>query len=66
MNGYEGKPTGAQVSDLDKLAEEFKTVENSIEEIINKDLSKLNDSLTKAELEEIKVMTLEEYNKDKD
>ncbi|GAG09816.1 unnamed protein product, partial [marine sediment metagenome] len=64
VNCYMGRPTDSQIKKLDELEKEMREAEKSVNNIIKNELPKINSSIIKAGLEEIKVKTLEEYLKE--
>jgi len=64
VNRYMGRPTDSQIKKLDELEKKMEETEKSVNNIIKNELPKINSSVIKAGLEEIKVKTLEEYLKE--
>jgi len=62
---YKGKPTDSQMVRLNDLEKEVNVKNESLQKIKQTDLVKLNKSLAKAGKEKIKVITKEEYFKEK-
>ncbi|MCX6246018.1 MAG: glycosyl hydrolase [Bacteroidetes bacterium] len=61
---YMGKPTDSQLSGLDLLSIEAGQIKTEITNLISGDLEKINIELASLKKEEIKVTSLEEFNKE--
>ena len=61
---YGGRPTDAQLYYLSVLEEQIKKTEARFEQLVEKDLARLNGILKKKNLKELKVMTREAYSKE--
>ena len=60
---YSGKPTDSQIQGLNLFNGVFVKYREQMDKILGEDLVKINSELMKLSLEEIKVITREEYNK---
>ena len=60
---YMGKPTDSQISGLNIYTGVYEKYRVDMNKILNEDLPKINSELKKLELEEIKVVTREEYDR---
>ena len=60
---YSGKPTDSQISGLNLYSEVFKNYRQQLDKMINEELAPINSALKNLGLEEIKVITREEYDK---
>ncbi len=60
---YLGKPTDSQISGLNLYNGVYEKYRVDMNKILNEDLPKINSELKKLELEEIKVVTREEYDR---
>ncbi len=63
--GYQGKPSNSQIERLNNLENEVNELGNKVSGIINKDLSEINEILKEQGISEIKIITLEEFIKEK-
>jgi hypothetical protein len=63
--GYQGRPTESQITRLESLSEEVQNFDQRLGLIIGQDLVRLNRLLTKKQLGEIKLITLEEFQEEK-
>ena len=61
---YYGKPTQSQIERLNTLDAELKSKAVEIEKLLGPELSEINKMIVKAGMEEVKVMTLEEFKKE--
>jgi hypothetical protein len=61
--GYSGKPTDSQIQGLQLYNGVYTEYREQIEKILSEDLTKINSELKKLGLEELKVITREEYDK---
>jgi len=59
---YSGRPTDSQIDRLNLLEGVYKTYRNEIDSILNKKIPDINSGLKNEGLEEIKVITREEYD----
>ena len=60
---YSGKPTDSQIAGLDLYSGVFNNYKTQLDKILTEDLVKINSELKNLGLEEIKVITREEYDK---
>ena len=60
---YSGKPTDSQIQGLNLLSGVYDTDREQMDKILGEDLLKINSGLKNSGLEEIKVITREEYDK---
>jgi len=60
---YSGKPTDSQIQGLNLLSGVYDNYKGQMNKILSEDLIKINLELKKSGLEEIKVITREEYDK---
>lgn len=60
---YSGKPTDSQIQGLNLLSGVFTKYREQMNKILDEDLMKINSELKNSGLEEIKVITREEYDK---
>ena len=60
---YSGKPTDSQIQGLNLLSGVFTKYREQMDKILGEDLLKINSELKNSGLEEIKVITKEEYDK---
>jgi hypothetical protein len=61
VNGYEGRPSAAQVARADALGRELGDVEKDFDAWLTKELAGINTELTRKKLEPIKLLTREEW-----
>ena len=62
---YQGRPTESQITRLASLSREVGSFDLHLDQITGKELVNLNKLLTKKQLGEIKILTLEEFQKEK-
>jgi len=60
---YSGKPTDSQIAGLDLYSGVFNNYRQQLDKMINQDLPAINSALKNLGLEEIKVISKEEYDK---
>jgi hypothetical protein len=60
---YSGKPTDSQIQGLNLYNGVFNNYREQMNKILGEDLMKINSELKNSGLEEIKVITREEYDK---
>jgi hypothetical protein len=60
---YSGKPTDSQMQGLNLFSGVYDTYREQMNKILDEDLMKINSELKNSGLEEIKVITREEYDK---
>lgn len=65
ISSYPGKPSDSQAAQAQKLEEEMKEIMDKFEAMKNQELPKINAALSKAELEEIKIESLEDFKNKK-
>lgn len=63
VNSYFGRPTQSQLAYIDSLDKSLKRIEGRFNKFINENLVKTNGLLKKQQLEEIKILSEEEYLK---
>jgi photosystem II stability/assembly factor-like uncharacterized protein len=61
---YQGCPTESQITRLESLSREVNSFDQRLDQITGNDLLNLNTLLTKKQLGEIKLLTLEEFQKE--
>lgn len=64
ISSYGGRPTQSQINGLAILEGEMNTQKDSFDKIMNKDLKSINEALAKAGLNELKILSFDEYQKD--
>jgi len=60
---YSGKPTDSQIQGLNLLSGVYDNYREQMDKILSEDLIKINSGLKNSGLEEIKVITREDYDK---